>query len=195
VLGTKGKGKGKPVADSSLRDTENVPLREDVQTYFVREVLPHAPDQHAATPQSGQYCVYVLECADGSFYKGQTSDFPKRMEEHEKGQVSWTAKHLPVKPIHWEILDTRESAVSREQFLKSGKGREWLQAKYREKKLKSFERQAGAWIDETKTKVGYEIPFNRHFYVFKAPRPLEEIDANLKECTDRILTMIEGLSQ
>ncbi len=96
VIGTKGKAKGKPVPDSSLRDTENVPLSEDVQTYFEREVLPHAED---------------------------------------------------------------------------------------------------AWIDEAKTKVGYEIPFNRHFYVFKPPRELSAIDADLKGCTDRILTMIEGLSQ
>ena len=50
-------------------------------------------------------------------------------------------------------------------------------------------------IDESKTKVGYEIPFNRHFYVFKPPRALDEIDADLKDCTDRILTMIKGLSQ
>ena len=34
-----------------------------------------------------------------------------------------------------------------------------------------------AWIDAEKTKVGYEIPFNRHFYVFEPPRPLAEIDA------------------
>ena len=95
VLGLKGKAKGKPVADSSLRDTENVPLNEDVLTYFKREVLPHAPD---------------------------------------------------------------------------------------------------AWIDPDKTKVGYEIPFNRHFYVFKPPRPLAEIDAELKGVTDRILTMIGGLT-
>lgn len=95
MKGTKGKAKGQPVADSSLRDTENVPLTEDVQTYFEREVLPHAPD---------------------------------------------------------------------------------------------------AWIDESKTKVGYEIPFNRHFYVFKPPRPLDEIDADLTECTGKILKMIEGLS-
>ncbi len=46
-----------------------------------------------------------------------------------------------------------------------------------------------------KTKVGYEIPFNRHFYVFKPPRPLAEIDAELKGVTDRILTMIGGLTQ
>ncbi|HYH94919.1 class I SAM-dependent DNA methyltransferase, partial [Hyalangium sp.] len=96
VLGTKGKGKDKPVADANLRDTENVPLSEDVETYFQREVLPHAPD---------------------------------------------------------------------------------------------------AWIDPEKTKVGYEIPFNRHFYVFKPPRSLAEIDKDLKGVTDRILTMIGGLSQ
>jgi len=96
VLGTKGKGKGKPVPDAALRDTENVPLSEDVEAYFEREVLPHAPD---------------------------------------------------------------------------------------------------AWIDHEKTKVGYEIPFNRHFYVFKPPRPLAEIDAELKGVTDRILTMIQGLSK
>src|ERR1019366_5451321 len=96
VLGTKGKAKGKPVADAALRDTENVPLSENVKTYFKREVLPHAPD---------------------------------------------------------------------------------------------------AWIDDEKTKVGYEIPFNRHFYLFKPPRPLAEIDAELKVVTDRILTMIGGLTK
>ena len=96
VLGTKGKGKGKPVPDAALRDTENVPLSEDVDSYFKREVLPHAPD---------------------------------------------------------------------------------------------------AWIDHDKTKIGYEIPFNRHFYVFKPPRPLAEIDAELKGVTDRILTMIGGLTK
>ncbi len=95
ILGEKGKLKGKPLADSALRDTENVPLHEDVATYFKREVLSHAPD---------------------------------------------------------------------------------------------------AWIDHEKTKVGYEIPFNRHFYVFKPPRPLAEIDAELKKTTDRILEMIKGLS-
>jgi len=59
-----------------------------------------------------------------------------------------------------------------------------------------------AWIDESKTDdldgevgiVGFEIPFNRHFYQFVPPRPLEEIDADLKACTDRIKAMIEELS-
>lgn len=59
-----------------------------------------------------------------------------------------------------------------------------------------------AWIDEGKRDaideevgiVGFEIPFNRHFYVFQPPRPLEEIDQDLKACTDRIKQMIEELS-
>jgi len=96
VLGTKGKAKGNPVPNEDPRATENVPLHQDVDSYFAREVLPHAPD---------------------------------------------------------------------------------------------------AWIDHDKTKVGYEIPFNRHFYVFKPPRPLGEIDADLKVVTDRILTMIGDLSK
>ena len=59
-----------------------------------------------------------------------------------------------------------------------------------------------AWIDESKTDaqdgevgiVGFEIPFNRHFYVFQPPRSLAAIDRDLKACTDRIKQMIEGLS-
>ena len=44
-------------------------------------------------------------------------------------------------------------------------------------------------------RVGYEIPFNRHFYVFQPPRTLSAIDADLKATTDRILTMIGGLTK
>jgi type I restriction enzyme M protein len=51
------------------------------------------------------------------------------------------------------------------------------------------------WIDHDKDKVGYEIPFNRHFYVFKAPRSLEEIDAELKGVTAKIMGMLEGLAE
>ena len=95
VRGEKGKLKGKPLPDPELRDTENVPLTEDVTEYFRREVLPHAPD---------------------------------------------------------------------------------------------------AWIDHEKTKIGYEVPFNRHFYVFKPPRELAEIDADLKVVTANIQRMLAELS-
>lgn len=52
-----------------------------------------------------------------------------------------------------------------------------------------------AWIDEAKSKVGYEIPFNRHFYVFEPPRPLEEIDAELKEVAGNIMKLLEELAE
>lgn len=96
VLGTKGKQKGKLQPDSALRDTENVPLTEDIAAYFQREVLPHAPD---------------------------------------------------------------------------------------------------AWIDEEKSKVGYEIPFNRHFYVFEPPRSLHDIDEELKKVSANIMKMLEQLAE
>ena len=59
-----------------------------------------------------------------------------------------------------------------------------------------------AWIEESKADaqdgqvgiVGFEIPFNRYFYVFQPPRPLAEIDRDLKACTNRIKQMIVGLS-
>lgn len=38
-----------------------------------------------------------------------------------------------------------------------------------------------AWVDYGKTKAGYEIPINRHFYVYEPPRPLEEIEADITE--------------
>ncbi len=43
-----------------------------------------------------------------------------------------------------------------------------------------------AWVDHEKTKIGYEIPLTRHFYRYVAPRPLEEIDAEIKALEDEI---------
>jgi type I restriction enzyme M protein len=37
-----------------------------------------------------------------------------------------------------------------------------------------------AWVDHSRTKIGYEIPLTRHFYKYVPPRPLEEIDAEIK---------------
>jgi len=52
-----------------------------------------------------------------------------------------------------------------------------------------------AWIDEAKSKVGYEIPFNRHFYVFEPPRDLHEIDEELKSVSARIMAMLGELAE
>jgi type I restriction enzyme M protein len=50
--------------------------------------------------------------------------------------------------------------------------------------------RADAWIDFDKTKVGYEIPFNRHFYQYEAPRPLAEIEAEIKALEGEIMAML-----
>jgi type I restriction enzyme M protein len=49
---------------------------------------------------------------------------------------------------------------------------------------------ADAWIDRTKTKVGYEIPFTRHFYVYTPPRPLAEIDSELRDLESQIQKLL-----
>jgi type I restriction enzyme M protein len=86
---------GNPEPDPELRDTETVPLKESVDEYFKREVLPHVSD---------------------------------------------------------------------------------------------------AWIDESKTKVGYEIPLNRHFYRYEPPRPVEEIEADIKTLENDILALLKEVA-
>ena len=85
---------GKLVPNTNLRDTENVPLKEDIGDYFKREVLPYAPD---------------------------------------------------------------------------------------------------AWIEEKKTKVGYEIPFTRYFYKYVPPKPSEDIMAEIKELEKSLDGVLEGI--
>jgi len=87
--------KGHPESDADLRDTETVPLKEAVEAYFKREVLPHVPD---------------------------------------------------------------------------------------------------AWIDDGKTKVGYEIPFNRHFYRYEPPRDLDVIEKDIKRLEGEILDLLKEVT-
>ena len=82
--------------DTALRDFENVPLKDDIDAYFEREVAPHVPD---------------------------------------------------------------------------------------------------AWMDRDKDKIGYEINFNRHFYKYTPPRPLEEIDADLKEAEEKIVRLLREVTE
>ncbi|MFZ1574798.1 MAG: class I SAM-dependent DNA methyltransferase [Chromatiaceae bacterium] len=50
-----------------------------------------------------------------------------------------------------------------------------------------------AWVDYEKTKVGYEIPINRHFYVYKPPRPLDQIEADITTLEGEIAGLLQGL--
>jgi type I restriction enzyme M protein len=51
-----------------------------------------------------------------------------------------------------------------------------------------------AWVDHAKTKIGYEIPLTRHFYKYVPPRPLEEIDAEIKALEDEIQALLAGVA-
>lgn len=52
----------------------------------------------------------------------------------------------------------------------------------------------GAWVDDSKTKIGYEIPFTREFYVYDPPRPLEEIDAEIEGLEGEILDLLREVA-
>jgi type I restriction enzyme M protein len=51
-----------------------------------------------------------------------------------------------------------------------------------------------AWIDHSKIKVGYEVPFNRHFYEYEAPRELEEIEADIDGLEKEIMAMLKEVT-
>ena len=137
------------------------------------EFYPKDPDLPA--PRRGKFFIYVLKCSDGSFYIGQTEDIPRRLAQHEGGEVSWTAKHLPVEIIHWKQFDSREAAVKREQDLKTGFGRKWLKREYEAGRLAA--RQAGGatpiaylWACTVRCEApncGAEIPLVRSFWLCK----------------------------
>jgi len=63
---------------------------------------------------------------------------------------------------------------------------------YLEREVRPYARDA--WIDHTKTKIGYEIPFAPHFYVYEPPRPLAEIDAELAETEGQIRELLGDLT-
>ncbi len=86
---------GQPEPDAELSDAETVPLKESIEEYFKRDVLPHVPD---------------------------------------------------------------------------------------------------AWIDHGKTRVGYEIPLNRHFYCYEPPRPLETIEGEIKELEEEIVKLLKEVT-
>ena len=75
----------------------------------------------------GNWCVYVLECDNGSFYKGKTNNIKRRINEHINGRgAKYTKLHKPVKLVYLEYFDSESEALQKEKFLKSGFGREQL---------------------------------------------------------------------
>ena len=64
--------------------------------------------------------VYVLECADGTYYTGYTTDVERRVAEHDAGEgAKYTRGRTPVELVHVEEYETRSAAMSREHGIKS----------------------------------------------------------------------------
>ena len=69
--------------------------------------------------EKGRFFVYVLECADGSFYTGCTSDLERRVAEHNEGKgCRYTRARKPVRLVHSEEHDSRMAAMRREREVK-----------------------------------------------------------------------------
>ncbi len=132
------KGEAVPEADpDDVRELLNYRNAFEFVSECLDSGLPAPP------PGIGEFCIYVLKCSDGSFYIGQSENFPKRLADHRSKKVVWTAPRLPVEPIHWEVSDIREEAVKREKDLKTGFGRKWLKREYEQDRLAGSSRQAG----------------------------------------------------
>jgi putative endonuclease len=64
--------------------------------------------------------VYVIECADGSYYTGYTTDPGRRVAEHDAGEgAKYTRGRTPVELVHLESYDSRSAAASREYEIKT----------------------------------------------------------------------------
>jgi putative endonuclease len=64
------------------------------------------------------YC-YILECADGTYYTGWTTDPERRLKQHNKGTGSrYTRNRLPVKVVYLEPQPDRSTAMKRERAIK-----------------------------------------------------------------------------
>ncbi len=71
------------------------------------------------------YYVYILICADGTYYTGYTTDLVRRLNKHNLGQGGkYTRSRLPVELVHYEVLPDKSSSLKREMFIKKLSRRE-----------------------------------------------------------------------
>ena len=94
---------------------------------------------------NNMYTVYVLKSlATGQFYTGQTENLSRRLKEHNEGLSEYTKGRGPWELVYYEEYETRSEAMSREKFLKSGKGREWLQDKIDQSRENRLDEETGS---------------------------------------------------
>jgi len=113
------------LAQYSPRDRESTGIDEAEAVAVMMEKYEVVRDMfHLPAPPPGQFCVYVIECEDGSLYIGQTGDLLKRWHEHVAGSASdYTRRHCPKRIVHYEPVASREMALEKEHEWKTGFGR------------------------------------------------------------------------
>jgi len=145
--------------------------------------------------------ISALSGMDGKLYKNR-DDFIKVLNDAFSGKgIKINASLL--KAI-WSALSERDESAD---VCTDSKGnrehdtelRDYENVPLKEDIKKYFDREVkpyvpDAWIDETKTRIGYEIPFTRHFYVYQELRPLEVIDREIWELEQEIQEMLKEVT-
>lgn len=69
------------------------------------------------------WTVYILKCADNTYYVGCTENMDDRLSRHEKGYIEYTSTRLPFEIAHLSLFSNKYKAYEFEKYLKSGSGR------------------------------------------------------------------------
>jgi putative endonuclease len=84
------------------------------------------------------YCYIIFSKDFNRFYHGSAADLKLRLKDHNAGKVRSTKAFCPWQMVYWEEFDTREQALEREKYFKTGGGRRFLKS-IKEKVLKEME--------------------------------------------------------
>ena len=74
--------------------------------------------------------VYILKCADNSYYTGCTSDLDDRINRHLKGENTYTKERLPVSLVYYSAFNNKYKAYEFEKYLKSGSGKAFAKKRF-----------------------------------------------------------------
>ena len=143
--------------------------------------------------------MYILECADGSYYTGSTKDLERRLWEHQNGLgANHTAKRLPVKLVYCEECDRIDDAFYREKQVQgwSRKKKEALMASdYNQIHLLAVCRNESA-STSLSDRAGFDSAQPAGFggdYVQQNPNPLNSIDSASPQQTDDLARSLSGV--
>lgn len=136
---------GKAMEDVKKYGNLPIPMKiRNAPTQLMKDLGYHKGYDLPA-PRPGLYFVYAILCENEAIYIGQTQDLNKRFDEHYKGiGADYTKTYKPKELVHYEEFKSRDEALAREQWLKTGFGRKWLQREWKAGRT----RQAGKYTKE-----------------------------------------------